>query len=72
MDKVASPSHFSPDHYIGNFNGKDFEDAIKRATEWSQRTGMTLVSYYEQIAFGKSILVSYKKENKDEPIEGRI
>lgn len=66
MNKVASPSQFSPDHHIANFNGKDYEDAIQRAVEWSQRVGTELISYYEQIAFGKSILVSYKKENKDE------
>ena len=65
MNKVSSPSHFSPDHFIANFVGKDFEEAKQKSVEWSQRVGTELVSYYEQIAFGKSILVSYKKENKD-------
>jgi hypothetical protein len=65
MRKVSSPSHFPEDSYIASFSGKNYEEAIKLAGEWSGRTGATLVSYYEQTAHGKSILVSYKKENED-------
>lgn len=61
MRKVNSPSQFSDDHFIASFSGKNYEEAIKLAQEWSGRDGTTLVSYYEQAAHGKSILVSYKR-----------
>lgn len=62
MIKVSSPSEFSPGHFIAYFSGKkNFDDAIQMANEWSGRVGTTLVNYYEQPAFGKSILVSYIK-----------
>lgn len=65
MRKVSSPSQFSDDHFIASFSGKNYEEAIKLAGEWSVRTGATLVSYYEQIAHGKSILVSYKRNEAE-------
>lgn len=67
MIKVSSPSEFSQGHFIAYFSGKkNFDDAIQMANEWSGRVGTTLVNYYEQPAFGKSILVSYIKEKEDE------
>lgn len=62
MNQVSSPNQFAEDSFIAYFSGKNYDDALKLAGEWSQRTGATLLSYYEQKAFGKSILVSYKKE----------
>lgn len=65
MIKVSSPSHFSTNDNIGYFSGKkNWEDAIKDANEWATRNKIILVAYFEQSAFSKSILVSYKR-NKD-------
>lgn len=64
MRKVNSPSQFSDDHFIASFSGKNYEEAINLAQEWSGRDGTTLVSYYEQTAHGKSILVSYKRNDE--------
>lgn len=64
MRKVNSPSQFSDDHFIASFSGKNYEEAINLAQEWSGRDGATLVSYYEQTAHGKSILVSYKRNDE--------
>lgn len=67
MQKVKSPSHFSTEDNIGYFSGKkNFEDAIKEAKEWATRNKKVLVAYFEQSAFGKSILVSYKRSNENE------
>ena len=63
MRKVSKITQFHEDSLIASFTGKNYEEAIKLAGEWSQRTGAILLSYYEQVAFGKSILVSYKKED---------
>ena len=64
MRKVNSPSQFSDGHFIASFSGKNYEEAINLAQEWSGRDGTTLVSYYEQTAHGKSILVSYKRNDE--------
>lgn len=62
MRKVNSPSQFNSEHFIGFFSGKKtYEDAIKEAKEWAERVKVELVSYFEQKAFGKSILVSYRR-----------
>ena len=66
MRKVNSPSQFSDDHFIASFSGNNYEEAIKLAQEWSGRDETTLVSYYEQTAHGKSILVSYKRKEVEE------
>lgn len=67
MTKVSSPSYFSDVEFIASFTGKSYEEAIKLAHEWSVRTGAKLISYYEQVVPGKSILVSYKQnENSNQ------
>lgn len=67
MIKVSSPSKFSSGHFIAYFSGKKtYADAIEEAKAWEGRTGNVLVNYFEQEAFGKSILVSYKRRDKDE------
>lgn len=66
MRKVSSPSHFPEDSYIASFSGKNYEEAIKLAGEWAQRNAIEMLSYYEQIAHGKSILVSYKRNEVEE------
>ena len=66
MRKVNSPSQFSDDHFIASFSGKNYEEAVKLAQEWSGRDGTTLVSYYEQTAHGKSIVVSYKRNEEND------
>lgn len=65
MRKVNSPSQFSDSYFIASFSGKNYEEAIKLAQEWSGRDGTTLVSYYEHAAHGKSILVSYKRKEEE-------
>lgn len=66
MNKVSKIIQFPEDGLIAAFTGKNYEEAIKLAHEWAQRNNKELTFYYEQIAFGKSILVSYRKEDKDE------
>lgn len=62
MTKVTSPSQFNSDHRIAYFTGKkSYDDAIKEANEWAERNKVELISYFEQSAFGKSILVSYRR-----------
>ena len=60
MIQVNSPSQFPEDAHIAYFSGKNYAEAIQEAEKESTRVGVGLVSYYEQKAFGKSILVSYK------------
>ena len=62
MIQVNSPSQFPEDAHIGYFTGKDYYDAIQAAKKEAERIGVVLISWYEQKAFGKSILVSYKKK----------
>lgn len=63
MKQVKSPSDFDREDNIGYFSGKKtYEDSIKEANEWATRNGKILVAYFEQSAFGKSILVSYKRD----------
>lgn len=66
MLQVSSPSKFPEDCHIAFFSGKNIEDALRLAREWSSRTGIEILNYYPQRAFGKSILVSYKKENEND------
>lgn len=66
MLPISNPSKFPENCNIAFFSGKNIEDALRLAEEWSKRTGIEIVNYYPQRAFGKSILVSYKKENKNE------
>lgn len=62
MIKVTSPSHFNTEHHIVYFTGKKtYDDAIKEAKEWAEQNKVELVAYFEQSAFGKSILVSYRR-----------
>lgn len=58
--KVSNPNKFPEDSLIGYFMGKNYADALQQAVDWASSSGATLSSYYEQVAFGKSILVSYK------------
>lgn len=60
MIQVSSPSHFPEDAHIAFFTGKNYSDAIQAAKDEANRVGASLISWYEQKAFGKSILVSYK------------
>ena len=62
MKQVNSPSQFPEDAYIASFSGKNDAEAIQLAESEANRVGVSLISYYEQKAFGKSILVSYKKK----------
>lgn len=64
MNQINNINQFSENSHITYFTGKNYDDAIKEAVEWSKRTGATLLSYYKQIAFGKSILVSYKRKEE--------
>lgn len=61
MIQVSNPNQFPEDSHIASFTGKNYEEAIKLAGEWSQRNSIEIVLYYEQKASGKSILVSYKR-----------
>ena len=62
---VSNPNKFPEDGFITLFSGKSTEDAIQLAKDWSERVGTSLLTYYPQKAFGgKSILVSYKNEEK--------
>lgn len=60
MIQVNSPSQFPEDVHIAYFSGKNYAEAIQLAESEANRVGVSLISYYEQKAFGKSILVSYK------------
>jgi len=63
MNKLSSPSQFNPEYLIGYFTGKkDYDDALKEAGGWAERNKVELVAYFEQKAFGKSILVSYRSK----------
>lgn len=64
MIQVNKITQFPEDSYIASFTGKNYDEAKTLAHAWSQRTGATLISYYEQKAFGKSILVSYKRNEE--------
>jgi hypothetical protein len=64
MRKVSSPSHFPEGSYIASFSSKNYEEAIKLAGEWAQRNLIEMLSYYEQLDFRKSILVSYKRNDE--------
>lgn len=68
MIEVPKISYFSPDHFIGAFTGKNYEESIQKAKDWAleQFGKVKLISYYKQKTFGRSILVSYQKENEDE------
>lgn len=66
MIQVSNPNQFPEDSHIASFTGKNYEEAIKLAGEWSQRNSIEMISYYQQIAFGKSILVSYKRNEAEE------
>lgn len=66
MLPVASPSQFPEDGLITFFSGKNLDEAIAKAIEWAEMNKIEVHSYYPQRAFGKSILVSYKKENENE------
>lgn len=44
---------------VYNSCGKDYGDALKNAEAWAKRNGKILIDYYEQVAFGKSVIVSY-------------
>lgn len=61
MIQVSNPNKFPEDSSIECFSGKSYEESIQLAKEWSTRNKVELISYYPQIAFGKSILVSYKR-----------
>jgi acetylornithine/succinyldiaminopimelate/putrescine aminotransferase len=61
MTKVAYINKLSGQHVAGFSGKKSYEDAIKSAESWAKRTGTELISYYEQIHGGKSILVGYNK-----------
>ena len=65
MIQVSSPSKFPEDGLIAFFTGKNVEDAIALAEAWAKQDKVEITNYYPQRAFGKSILVSYKKENEN-------
>lgn len=66
MIQVNNPNKFPEDSLIGYFTGKDYKDALQQVTDWEFSSGATVISYYEQVAFGKSVLISYKiGENHD-------
>lgn len=65
MIQVSSPNKFPDGCHITFFTGKNIEDAIQLAKEWAEKNNIEAYSYYPQKAFGKSILVSYKR-NEDE------
>jgi len=67
MIQVSSPSHFPEDAHIAFFSGKNYAEAIQLAESEANRVGVSLISYYEQKAPGKSksILVSYKKKEEE-------
>ena len=60
MIQVSNPNKFTGN--ITGFSGYNFTDACVKAEQWATRTNRELVAYYEQKAFGKSILVSYKEQ----------
>lgn len=60
MIQVNNPNKFPDDSLIEYFTGKDHKDALQKAQDWASSSGATILSYYEQKAFGKSILISYK------------
>lgn len=66
MIEVSSPAHFSPDHYIDAFTGKDYEDSIQKAKLFALESGVKLSAYFKQKAFGRSILVSYTRSAENE------
>lgn len=68
MIQVSNPNQFPEDSHIASFTGKNYEEAIKLAGEWAQRNSIEMISYYQQIAFGKSILVSYKRNEVDDEV----
>lgn len=64
MKKVAHISDFPKGSYTTNFLGKGYDDAIKQAKDWQERTGNRIHSYYEQKLITKthSILVSFERK----------
>lgn len=64
MYKSPSPSQFPEGTRINWFSGKqNYEQAIKQAEDWAKDhpTQVELVCYFEQRAWGRSILVAYKR-----------
>lgn len=48
--------------YIARFIGKTYADSILLAERFAKETGATLLSYFEQVHGGKSILVGYSRK----------
>lgn len=70
-DKVERLAEFPKNANVGQFLGKGYEDAVKNANDWAERTGNKCHKYFEQKLITKwhSIIVQIeyvKKENKDE------
>ena len=66
MIEVPKISYFSPNHFINAFTGKNYEESIQKAKEWALFSGVKLVAYYKQLAMGRSILVSYMRNEENE------
>ncbi len=67
MIEVPKISYFSPNHMITAFTGKNYDESIQKAQDWAvEHFGkVKLISYYKQKTWGRSILVSYSKENEN-------
>jgi len=65
MIQYSKTSQFPEDGLIVNFSGKNHEEALKEATKWAGRANKTLVGYYNQVAFGKSVLVIYQGDKNE-------
>lgn len=72
MIQVNNPNKFPEDSLIGYFTGKDYKDALQKVTDWASSSGATVISYYEQVAFDKSVLISYKIGETNEEIYSPI
>ena len=67
MTKVSKINQFDSSHFIKGFSGKNYQKAVEQAKQWESTHPVEIHHYYEQVAHGKSILVSFEiKEIKNE------
>lgn len=49
-------------------SGDNYQDAVNQTQKIMQEQGYTIVNYYEQKTFGRSIIVSYNKTKPEEKV----
>lgn len=65
MIQIQNPKDFPENSLLGFFSGKNYEEAMKEAVEWAERLKVTLTHFYQQRAFGKSIIVGWRRPHEE-------